>query len=166
MAQENDELPLISQMVRRPARMNEFVLVMLIEDNLDHAELVMRTLAEHQVVNQIRHFTEGQSALDYLFRRGEYTDPATSPRPNLILLDLRLPRVDGLDILKEIKNSDELRCIPVVVLTTSEAERDIARAYLNHANSYLVKPVGFDEFNKLMEDMGFYWLGWNTSPMS
>jgi two-component system response regulator len=146
--------------------MNEFVLVMLIEDNLDHAELVMRTLAEHQVVNQIRHFTEGQSALDYLFRREEYTDPATSPRPNLILLDLRLPRVDGLEILKEIKNSDELRCIPVVVLTTSEAERDIARAYLNHANSYLVKPVGFEEFNKLMEDMGFYWLGWNTSPIS
>jgi CheY-like chemotaxis protein len=146
--------------------MNEFVLVMLIEDNLDHAELVMRTLAEHQVINQIRHFTEGQSALDYLFRRGEYTDPVTSPSPNLILLDLRLPRVDGLEILKEIKDSDELRCIPVVVLTTSEAERDIARAYLNHANSYLVKPVGFEEFNKLMEDMGFYWLGWNTSPIS
>jgi CheY-like chemotaxis protein len=144
--------------------MNEFVLVMLIEDNLDHAELVMRTLAEHQVINQIRHFTEGQSALDYLFRRGEYSDPANSPRPNLILLDLRLPRVDGLDILREIKNSDDLRCIPVVILTTSEAERDIARAYMNHANSYLVKPVGFDEFNKLMEDMGFYWLGWNTSP--
>ena len=146
--------------------MNEFVLVMLIEDNLDHAELVMRTLAEHQVINQIRHFTEGQSALDYLFRRGEYSDPANSPRPNLILLDLRLPRVDGLDILREIKNSDDLRCIPVVILTTSEAERDIARAYMNHANSYLVKPVGFDEFNKLMEDMGFYWLGWNTSPTS
>jgi two-component system response regulator len=145
--------------------MNEFVLVMLIEDNLDHAKLVMRTLAEHQVVNQIRHFTEGQSALDYLFRREEYTDPLTSPRPNLILLDLRLPRVDGLEILREIKTSDELRCIPVVVLTTSEAERDIARAYLNHANSYLVKPVGFEEFNKLMEDMGFYWLGWNTSPI-
>ena len=145
--------------------MYEFVLVMLIEDNLDHAELVMRTLAEHQVVNQIRHFTEGQSALDYLFRREQYADPLKSPRPNLILLDLRLPRVDGLEILKEIKNSDELRCIPVVVLTTSEAERDIARAYLNHANSYLVKPVGFEEFNKLMEDMGFYWLGWNTSPI-
>jgi CheY-like chemotaxis protein len=146
--------------------MNEFVLVMLIEDNLDHAELVMRTLSEHKVVNQIRHFTEGQSALDYLFRRGEYTDPETSPRPSLILLDLRLPRVDGLDILRDIKNSDELRCIPVIILTTSEAERDIARAYLNHANSYLVKPVGFEEFNKLMEDLGFYWLGWNTSPSS
>jgi CheY-like chemotaxis protein len=146
--------------------MNEFVLVMLIEDNLDHAELVMRTLSEHQVINQIRHFTEGQSALDYLFRRGEFSDPTTSPRPTLILLDLRLPRIDGLDVLKEIKNSDELRCIPVIILTTSEAERDIARAYLNHANSYLVKPVGFEEFNQLMEDMGFYWLGWNTSPIN
>jgi CheY-like chemotaxis protein len=146
--------------------MNEFVLVMLIEDNRDHAELVMRTLAEHQVINQIHHFTEGQSALDYLFRRGEYTDPAKSPRPNLILLDLRLPRIDGLEILREIKNDDTLRCIPVVILTTSEAEKDIARAYMNHANSYLVKPVGFEEFNKLMEDMGFYWLGWNTSPLT
>jgi len=146
--------------------MNEYVLVMLVEDNLDHAELVMRTLSEHQVVNKIRHFTEGQSALDYLFRRGEFTDPGNSPRPSLILLDLRLPRVDGLEILKEIKNSEDLRSIPVVVLTTSEAERDIARAYMNHANSYLVKPVGFDEFNKLMEDLGFYWLGWNTSPIS
>jgi two-component system response regulator len=145
--------------------MNELVLVMLIEDNLDHAELVMRTLADHKITNQIRHFSEGQSALDYLYRRGEFSDPAKSPRPSLILLDLRLPRIDGLEILKEIKSTDELRSIPVVVLTTSEAERDIARAYLNHANSYLVKPVGFEEFNQLMEDMGFYWLGWNTSPV-
>jgi CheY-like chemotaxis protein len=146
--------------------MNDFVLVMLIEDNLDHAELVMRTLADHKIANQIRHFSEGQSALDYLYRRGEYSDPAKSPRPHLILLDLRLPRIDGLDILKEIKNTEDLRHIPVVVLTTSEAERDIARAYINHANSYLVKPVGFEEFNQLMEDMGFYWLGWNTSPVN
>ena len=146
--------------------MNDFVLVLLIEDNQDHAELVMRTLAEHQVANQIRHFSEGQSALDYLNRRGDYSDPATSPRPNLILLDLRLPRIDGLEILKEIKNTDDLRSIPVVVLTTSEADRDIARAYMNHVNSYLVKPVGFEEFNQLMEDLGYYWLGWNTSPVT
>lgn len=145
--------------------LNEYMLVMLIEDNLDHAELVIRTLADHKVANQIRHFSEGQSALDYLYRRGEYSDPAKSPRPNLILLDLRLPRIDGLEILKDIKNTDELCSIPVVVLTTSEADRDITRAYLNHANSYLVKPVGYEEFNKLMEDMGFYWLGWNTSPV-
>jgi CheY-like chemotaxis protein len=77
-----------------------------------------------------------------------------------------LPRVDGLEVLKAIKESDELQYIPVIVLTTSEAERDVARAYFNHANSYLVKPVGFDEFNKLMEDLGFYWLEWNTTPQT
>lgn len=141
----------------------EPVLVMLVEDNLDHAELVMRTLADHRVANRIIHFTDGQSALDYLFRRGEYADPPGA-RPHVILLDLRLPRVDGIEVLQAIKESPELRQIPVVVLTTSETEKDIARAYYNHANSYLVKPVGYDEFVKLMQDLGFYWLSWNTYP--
>jgi CheY-like chemotaxis protein len=102
--------------------------------------------------------------LDYLFRRGEYLDPISSPRPHMILLDLRLPRVDGLDVLKIIKGDNALKTIPVVILTTSEAEKDVARAYYNHANSYLVKPVGFEEFKRLMDDLGFYWLGWNTHP--
>ena len=84
----------------------------------------------------------------------------------MVLLDLRLPRVDGIDVLKAIKEADELKSIPVVVLTTSEAEKDVARAYYNHANSYLVKPVGFEEFKKLMDDLGFYWLGWNTNPLN
>lgn len=141
----------------------EPVLVMLVEDNLDHAELVMRTLADHRVANRIIHFTDGQSALDYLFRRGEYADPPGA-RPHVILLDLRLPRVDGIQVLQAIKESPELRQIPVVVLTTSETEKDIARAYYNHANSYLVKPVGYEEFVKLMQDLGFYWLSWNTLP--
>jgi CheY-like chemotaxis protein len=142
----------------------EPVLVMLVEDNVDHAELVLRALAEHHVANRIHHFLDGQSALDYLFRRGEYADPATSPRPHVILLDLRLPRVDGLEVLKIVKETDDLRQIPVVVLTTSEAERDIARAYNHHVNSYLVKPIGYEEFSRLMQDLGFYWLGWNTYP--
>lgn len=142
----------------------EPILVMLVEDNPDHAELVMRALADHRVANKIQHLLDGQSALDYLFRRGEYVDPAKCPRPHVILLDLRLPRVDGLEVLKQIKESGELRMIPIVVLTTSEAERDVVRAYTHHANSYLVKPVGYDEFNKMMEDLGFYWLGWNTHP--
>ena len=141
----------------------EPVLVMLVEDNLDHAELVMRTLADHRVANRIIHFTDGQSALDYMFRRGEYADPPGA-RPHVILLDLRLPRVDGIEVLQAIKESPELRQIPVVVLTTSETEKDIARAYYNHANSYLVKPVGYEEFVKLMQDLGFYWLSWNTLP--
>lgn len=142
----------------------EPILVLLIEDNLDHAELVIRTLEDHRIANKIRHFTDGQSALDYLLRRGEYAAPESSPRPHVVLLDLRLPRVDGLEVLRTIKEDDELKSIPVVVLTTSEAEKDVARAYNNHANSYLVKPLGYEEFRKLMEDLGFYWLGWNIHP--
>jgi CheY-like chemotaxis protein len=142
----------------------EPILVMLVEDNADHAELVIRTLEEHQIANKVRHFLDGQSALDYLFQRGEFSNPATNVRPHVILLDLRLPRVDGIDVLKAIKEDDHLKSIPVVVLTTSEAEKDVAKAYYNHANSYLVKPVGFDEFKRLMDDLGFYWLSWNTNP--
>jgi CheY-like chemotaxis protein len=142
----------------------EPILVMLVEDNVDHAELVIRTLAEHPIANRVRHFLDGQSALDYLFRRGEFAGQDNIPRPHVILLDLRLPRVDGIDVLKTIKEDDQLKIIPVVVLTTSDAKKDVARAYANHANSYLVKPVGFEEFKKLMDDLGFYWLGWNTHP--
>lgn len=141
----------------------EPILVMLVEDNIDHAEFVIRTLEEHRVANQVRHFLDGQSALDFLFRRGEFEGEIT-PRPHVILLDLRLPRVDGIVVLKTIKEDEDLKSIPVVVLTTSEAEKDVARAYYNHANSYLVKPVGFEEFKKLMDDLGFYWLSWNTHP--
>lgn len=142
----------------------EPMLIMLVEDNPDHAELVIRTMADHRVANVIQHFTDGQSALDYLQRRGKYSDPSLSPRPHVLLLDLRLPKVDGLEVLKAIKESEELRPIPVVILTTSEAERDVARAYHYHANSYLVKPLGFDEFSQMMNDLGFYWLAWNTFP--
>jgi CheY-like chemotaxis protein len=142
----------------------EPILVMLVEDNADHAELVIRTLEDHRISNRIKHFTDGQSAIDYLLRQGEYSNPETSPRPHMILLDLRLPRVDGLVVLGKIKENPELKAIPVIVLTTSEAERDVTRAYDNYVNSYLVKPVGFEEFSKLMNDLGFYWLGWNTHP--
>jgi CheY-like chemotaxis protein len=142
----------------------EPVLVLLVEDNMDHAELVIRTLEDHRIANRIRHFVDGQAALDYLLRRNEYTDPDSSPRPHMVLLDLRLPRVDGLEVLKVIKETDELKNIPVIILTTSEADRDMIRAYDHHVNSYLVKPVGFDDFNKLMNDLGFYWLGWNSHP--
>jgi two-component system response regulator len=140
------------------------MLVLLVEDNLDHAELVIRNLSQHHVANRIIHIQDGQTALDYLFRRNEYTDSTNSPRPHLILLDLRLPRVDGLDVLKIVKDSEDLHKIPVVILTSSEGERDIARAYARCANSYLVKPVGFEKFHQLMQDLGFYWLGWNAQP--
>lgn len=140
------------------------LLIMLVEDDLDHAELIIRSLEEHTIANQIRHFTDGKSSLDYLKHRGEYTDLQTNPRPDLILLDLRLPRMDGLEVLRLIKEDEFLKTIPVVVLTTSDADRDVAEAYQHHVNSYLVKPLGFQEFHKLMDDLGFYWLGWNKPP--
>ena len=99
-----------------------------------------------------------------LFHRKGFHNPETSPRPNLILLDLRLPRVDGLEVLKTIKQTPDLLRIPVVILTSSAAESDVARSYDFHANSYVVKPLDFPSFTKLMQDMGFYWLGWNMKP--
>ena len=138
--------------------------ILLVEDNAAHVELVLRCFKNHRIVNKIYHVSDGEAALDYLFRRGRYTDPECSPQPHLVLLDLRLPRIDGLEVLKEMKRSDELRKIPVVVLTTSTAEQDVARAYECHANSYLVKPVDFSKFVHLMEELGFYWLAWNYYP--
>lgn len=139
----------------------EPILVMLVEDNADHAELVIRTLENHHIPTRILHISDGESALDYLLRRNGYNDPETSPRPHVILLDLRLPRVDGLEVLRMVKEEAELRSIPVVILTTSDAEKDLAHAYENYVNSYLVKPVGFEDFSSLMNDLGVYWLGWN-----
>jgi CheY-like chemotaxis protein len=138
------------------------LIILLVEDNPAHAELVMRALESNRVDNQIYHVIDGEQALDYLHHRGDFAQPGTSPRPQLVLLDLRLPRIDGLEVLKHIKTTEELRSIPTVVLTTSEAERDITKAYDGYANSYLVKPVDFDKFKSLMSDLGFYWLAWNT----
>ena len=141
-------------------------LIMLIEDDIDHAELIIRTTKEHPIPNHVRHFPDGQSALAYLFRRDNFGDPASSPRPRVILLDMHLPGRDGIDILRAIKESDELKMIPVIMLTTSATERDIARAYHAHANSYLVKLVGCEEFKALIDTLCLYWLGNNRSLKS
>ena len=138
--------------------------ILLVEDDADHALLVMRTLEDHRTANKVYHVPDGESALDYAFRRGEYADPEKSPRPHLILLDLRLPRIGGIEVVKELKDSEELRQIPVVVLSSSESEKDIAESYNHHANSYVVKPVEFGTFAKLMDDLVFYWLAWNRHP--
>jgi CheY-like chemotaxis protein len=138
--------------------------ILLVEDNPDHALLVRRALEDHQIANELWHVMDGEEALDFLFRRGRYQDPALSPRPHVVLLDLRLPRVDGLDVLKEIKNHESLRRIPVVVLTSSEAERDVLAAYRHFVNAYVSKPVDYDKFVQLMKDLGFFWLVWNVSP--
>ena len=138
--------------------------ILLVEDNPDHAELVIRNLENFKVANRIVHVEDGEAALDYLHGRGDYVDRKRFPMPHLMLLDLRLPRVDGLQVLKEVKCSDTMRALPVVVLTTSAAERDLAMAYEYHANSYLIKPVDFNDFSKLLGDLGFYWLAWNKRP--
>ena len=145
---------------------SEPLIILLVEDNLPHAELVKRSLEGHEIANKIYHVSDGEAALAYLLRQGVYADPATSPRPHVVLLDLRLPKISGLDVLREIKTNTELRTIPVVILTTSTAERDVVSAYAQHANSYLVKPVDFATFTRLMHDLGLYWLQWNHLPES
>ena len=139
-------------------------MILLVEDNADHTDLIMRVFESYRVTNRIVHVGDGEAALDYLFRRGDYESPEKSPRPHVILLDLRLPKIDGIEVLKVIKQSDDLRRIPVVIVSTSEAEQDVIQSYDNYANSYLVKPIDFDKFKKLMEDLGFYWLAWNRHP--
>jgi CheY-like chemotaxis protein len=139
-------------------------LILLVEDDPAHAEIVRRNLEDFRVANRIVHVSDGQEALDYLLRQGKYVDPETFPLPGLVLLDLRLPKVDGLEVLKIAKADPALKQIPIVILTTSAAESDMARAYACQANSYLVKPVDLSQFTSLMEAFGFYWLAWNRLP--
>ncbi|MEO8362136.1 MAG: response regulator [Vicinamibacteria bacterium] len=148
----------------------ETIEVLLVEDDEDHAELVRRNLlsppggaSEARRACHITHINNGESALDYLHGRAEYADPASHSRPDLILLDLRLPRVDGLSVLADIKSASTLKSIPVVVLTSSAADPDVSQAYLRHANSYLVKPLDLKSFENLMKELGLYWFTWNQA---
>jgi CheY-like chemotaxis protein len=140
--------------------------ILVVEDDPAHAKLMVRCFEDHRIANRVFHVADGETALDYLFRRSAYADPKKSPRPHVILLDLRLPGTDGLEVLHEIKTSDELQKIPVVIVTSSDAKPDIDAAYRHLANSYLVKPLDFERFHKLMTELGFYWLGWNHYPWS
>jgi CheY-like chemotaxis protein len=142
----------------------EPVVILLVEDDPAHAEIVNRNLAGFRVANRLMHVDDGQKALDYLYRQGEFAEPETSPRPGIILLDLRLPKVDGLEVLEIVKSDPDLGQIPVVVLTTSAEEADMMKAYDSHANSYLVKPVAFQDFVEMMKVIGYYWLVWNEFP--
>jgi two-component system response regulator len=138
--------------------------ILLVEDNPAHAELIIRSLEDHEIPNEINHVSDGEAALHFLHREGKYKDPNSSPRPDLILLDIRMPKIDGLEVLKRIRSNEDLEPIPTVILTTSGAERDVLEAYRLHANSYLVKPLDFGQFERLMDDLGFYWLAWNYRP--
>lgn len=145
--------------------MEEKFTILLIEDNIAHAELIIRTIQSRNMIKNIIHMEDGENVLDYIYNRGIYTDKKKYCRPHLILLDLRLPKIDGIELLIEIKKHTDLLDIPVVVLTTSEAERDIIKAYQNHVNSYLVKPIEFPAFKKLLDDLSIYWLKWNKQPV-
>ncbi len=137
--------------------------ILLVEDNPAHAELVMRSFEQNLVANRITHLADGRGALDYLFQQGEYKD-ADIILPHMVLLDLRLPKIDGLDVLKQIKQDQVLKKLPVIILTTSAAEKDVAMAYEFHANSYIVKPMDYEQLVKLMGDLGYYWMVWNFFP--
>lgn len=145
---------------------SQLLTVLLVEDNEDHAELIKRNLEDYSHSSQLYHMKDGEEALNYLTRQGEYSDPETSPRPDLILLDLRLPKIDGLSVLKEIKESQQLRIIPTVILTSSESESDICSAYKNYVNSFLVKPLDGLRFSQLMREIGGYWLENNTNAIA
>jgi len=138
--------------------------LLLVEDIDAHAEMVKRSFEQHKVSNEIFHVDDGQKALDYIFHKGDFNDAEKYPRPHCILLDLRLPKVDGLEVLRRIKSDESTRKTPVVILTTSSADKDIAQSYEYHANSYVVKPMDFPRFESLMEDLGYYWLAWNQNP--
>lgn len=138
--------------------------ILLIEDDPAHAEIVRRNFEKLRIANRLFSVSDGQAALDYLYQRAAYSDPADSPRPGIVLLDLRLPKVDGLQVLKIIKEDPALQQIPVIILTTSANESDIARAYEYRANSFMVKPVDFSKFSELLDAFVSYWLIWNQYP--
>lgn len=140
------------------------IVILLVEDDIGHAEIIRRNFEDFRIANRLVHVVDGQAALDYLHRRNGYSDRDLYPDPHLILLDLRLPKVDGLEVLRTLKAHETLRLIPVVVLTTSDAEADMVNAYGYGAGSYLVKPVDFDKFSQLLKIFGFYWMAWNRVP--
>ena len=144
----------------------EPVTILLVEDEPAHAEIVRRNFETMRIANTLKHVSDGEAALDYLYRNKAFNDPGSSPRPALILLDLRLPKVDGLQVLKTIKSDPNLNNIPVVVLSTSASEADISMAYNNNANSYLVKPVDFTQFSELLRTVGMYWMSWNHNSIT
>ena len=131
--------------------------ILLADDDPDDRLLTREALQEKGTQNDFRTVEDGEELGDYLFRRGKYSDPMTSPRPGLILLDLNMPRKDGREALKEIKTDPDLKKIPVVVLTTSKAEEDICRTYDLGVNSYIAKPVTFESLVQVMNDVVTYW---------
>jgi CheY-like chemotaxis protein len=134
------------------------IVILLADDDEEDRMLAADALEESRVVNEFRFVEDGEELLDYLYHRNRFADPASSPAPGLILLDLNMPRKDGREALREIKADPDLRRIPVVVLTTSKAEEDIYRTYDLGANSFITKPVSFEGLVAVMRDIGRYWI--------
>lgn len=133
------------------------VVILMAEDDPDDRLMSQEALNEAHLVNDLRFVYDGEELLDYLYRRGAYVDPALSPRPGLILLDLNMPRMDGREALTAVKSDPDLRVIPIVVLTTSKAEEDILRSYDLGVSGYVTKPVRFDDLIGVMQGLGRYW---------
>ena len=138
--------------------------ILLVEDNPEDIELTIRALKKKKLVNQVFVAKDGAEALDFLFQRGAYINREPDQTPKVVLLDLKLPKVSGMEVLKEVKKEERTRNIPVVVMASSREDPDIQSAYRYGANSYVVKPVDSDVFLEIMSNLGFYWLLINQPP--
>jgi len=143
--------------------MNSDADILLIEDNMDDAELAIRALKKNNLVNNLLHFKDGAEAIDYIFGEGNFLETPTS-FPKVILLDLKMPKVNGIEVLKRLKGDERTKKIPVVILTSSKEDPDIQTCYNLGANSYIVKPVGFEEFVKAVSNLGLFWMILNQPP--
>jgi two-component system response regulator len=138
--------------------------ILLVEDNADDEALTIRALKRNNIVNAIDVVRDGAEALDYMYCRGAWSDRNSQMVPQVVLLDLKLPKVSGLEVLKAIREDEKLRFLPVVILTSSTEEQDIVKSYGLGANSYIRKPVDFDQFSEAVRTLGLYWLVLNESP--
>ena len=140
--------------------------ILLVEDNPNDLELTMHALRKEHLSNSIQVARDGEEALEFLFCRGAYSQRSFDHPPRLIVLDLKLPKVDGLEVLRQIKNDSRTRAIPVAILTSSKEERDLVEGYNIGANSYIQKPVDFNQFRDTVKQLGLYWLVVNQPPPS
>ncbi|MDB5284610.1 MAG: response regulator [Bacteroidota bacterium] len=144
--------------------MNQEVEILLVEDNMSDAEMTIRALKKNNLANNVVHLKNGAEALDFIFGEGEYSGRQVEDRPKVILLDLKMPKVNGIEVLHRIKTDDRTKKIPVVVLTSSKEDPDIQACYDLGVNSYVVKPVEFDDFHKAISNLGLYWMMVNQHP--
>lgn len=139
--------------------------VLLVEDNPDDAELTIRSFQKHNLANELFHVNDGEEALEFIYGTGKYAGLRNKEfRPKLILLDIQMPRVNGIEVLEKLKADENLKTIPVVILTSSKENPDIKKCYALGCNSYIVKPVNFENFVEAVKQLGFYWLLLNQQP--